>query len=172
MRQIALINIFFLISQCFGCYSFSGISIPQEASTFYVVNFEDKTSGASLAPPSIFIDFTERLKDKVRRETPLKYNESAQDLLFEGSISRYDISFSSPTAGSQINQIGAKTRLTIGVTVKYTNKMNEKQNWTQTFSHFVDIREDEVVADRQDELINIIFVDILEQIMKKAFGAW
>lgn len=155
-----------------GCYSFSGISIPQEATTFFVANFEDKTSGASLAPPNIFVDFTERLKDKVRRETPLKYNESAQDLLFEGAISRYDISYSAPTAGSQINQVGAKTRLTISVSVKYTNKLNEKQNWTQTFSHFVDIAENDVVSERQDEYINTIFVDILEQVMKKAFGAW
>lgn len=155
-----------------GCYSFSGISIPPEANTFFVLNFEDKTSGASLAPPNIFIDFTERFKDRVRRETPLKYNENAYDLLFEGSISRYDITYAAPTAGSQINQVGAKTRLTIAVNVKYTNKFNEKQNWTQTFSHFVDIPEDQVLADNQDEYINTIFAVIFEQIMKRAFGSW
>ena len=43
-----------------GCYSFKGISIEPNVNTFFIQNFEVL---ASSAPPTLAVDFTERLKD-------------------------------------------------------------------------------------------------------------
>ena len=66
-----------------GCYTFKGISIDPNIKTFFIRYFE---TTAVNAPPTLAVDFTERLKDKVRTETPLKLNSDAPDAEFEGKI--------------------------------------------------------------------------------------
>ena len=52
-----------------GCYSLKGISVDPRVTTFSVRLFE---TTAINAPPTLGLEFTERLKDKIRSETRLQ----------------------------------------------------------------------------------------------------
>jgi hypothetical protein len=47
-----------------GCYSFKGTSIPVEVTTFYIGLFDNQVPSAT---PTLPRDFTEKLRDKIRR---------------------------------------------------------------------------------------------------------
>src|SRR5690606_5286179 len=66
-----------------GCYSLKGYSISPEAKTYYVGNFK---VNALSAPPAINQTFTESLKDKIARESRLKYSDQEPDMEFNGTI--------------------------------------------------------------------------------------
>ena len=83
-----------------GCYSFKGISIPPEVNTFYVRNFETL---ATNAPPTLGLDFGERLKDKVRSETRLKLLTDNADVEFTGKITDFRVVPVAPKPGEQVS---------------------------------------------------------------------
>ena len=58
MMNIRSILFFLPLLFLSGCYSFKGISIDPEVKTFFVQNFE---SIASNAPPTLALDFTEKV---------------------------------------------------------------------------------------------------------------
>ena len=149
----------------FGCYSLKGYSIDQNVETFYVGNF--KVIAAN-APATIQQTFGEALKDKVSRESRLKYTDEEPHLEFNGSIQSFNVSPVAPLPGER----ASVNRLTIQVSVEYTNNLNPKQNWTKTFSHFEDFDATENLNSVQDELITIIFNQILEDIFNQAFNNW
>ncbi|MCB0655907.1 MAG: hypothetical protein KDC57_07225 [Saprospiraceae bacterium] len=157
-----------------GCYSFKGISIPEGAQTFRAGVFEDQTRGTTPPPPTIFNNFTEELKDKIRNETRLDLINSDADIEFTGAITRFDVSYEAPSTNQNAigGTSGAFNRLTIAVEVSYNYRQDVKKNWKQTFSFYDDFRSDQNLVDVQDELINNIFEQILEQIFQKAFGDW
>ena len=72
-----------------GCYSLKGITIDPRVNTFSVSTFE---TIAGNAPPTLGVDFSERLKDKMRSETRLQLKstdadlERVKDLLFESTF--------------------------------------------------------------------------------------
>jgi len=157
-----------------GCYSFKGISIPDEASTFSAIPFEDQTRGGNAPPPTIFNQFTESLKDKVRNETKLNLVNGDADIEFSGGITRFDVSYEAPSANDQAigGTSGAFNRLTITVEVNFTYRKDDTKNWKQSFTFYADFEADENLSDVQDEKIKTIFDQILEQIFQKAFGDW
>ncbi len=69
-----------------GCYSLKGFSIAPDVKTFYVGNFKIT---ALNAPATINQTFTEALKDKVARESRLKYTDLDPDLEFNGTIQKF-----------------------------------------------------------------------------------
>jgi len=72
----------------------------------------------------------------------------------------------------QPNEQSAFNRLTIGINVIYTNHKNPKDQWNRTFSHFADFGTDQDLLSVQDELIDIIFKQIMEDIFNQAFNNW
>ena len=148
-----------------GCYSLKGYSIAPEVQSFYVENFK---LTAYNAPATITQTFAEALKDKISRESRLKYNDEDPHLEFNGSIQTYNVDPVAPQPGERV----AFNRLTIGVSVEYTNHLDPKDKWTKTFSHFEDFPTEENLNAVQDELINVIFNQILEDIFNQAFNNW
>ena len=171
-KTIALPMVFIALFS--GCYSFRGISIPDEASTFSAISFEDQTRGGNAPPPTIFNQFTESLKDKVRNETKLNLVNGDADVEFSGGITRFDVSYEAPSANDRAigGTSGAFNRLTITVEVNYTYRHDDTKNWKQSFSFYDDFGADQILSDVQDDLIKTIFDQILEQIFQKAFGDW
>ena len=90
------------------------MSIPPEASTFHVLQFEDISGG----PATLSQIFSERLRDKVRGESRLKYVDTDPDISFSGIIQSFNVSYVAPQdeLGSAFN------RLTITVRVKYESE--------------------------------------------------
>jgi hypothetical protein len=148
-----------------GCYSLKGYSIEPDVETFYVGNFN---INATNAPATINQTFTESLKDKIARESRLQFTDLNPDLQFNGTIQSFVVSAVAPKPDEQTSF----NRLTIHVAIEYTNSLDAKDDWKKTFSHFADFHTDQNLLQVQDELINIIFTQILEDVFNQAFNNW
>ena len=148
-----------------GCYSFNGTSIPADVSTYFVEQFEVRASNAI---PTLGQTLSEALKDKIRSESNLKQKETDPDIEFKGVVNNYHVSAEAPQAGA----LTGFNRLTIGVSVEYIYKKDEKKGWKEQFSVFSDFPSNANLISVQDELINDIKEEIIEKIYNKAFNNW
>jgi len=150
-----------------GCYSFKGISIDPEVNTFFVRNFETL---ATNAPPTVGLDFGERLKDKVRSETRLKLQTDNADVEFTGKITDYRVIPVAPKPGEQVSLNRLEVRMRIG----FINNKDEKKNWTseREFSHFAEFSNSIDLLTVQDQLVRQIGDQLLEDIFNAAFNDW
>lgn len=163
MTRAILFTIWTLL--CLGCYSFRGISIPPEVNTFSVESF---SISAPTAPQAIEVQFTERLRDKVRNESRLRYDVDNPDIIFSGRISQYAISAQSPEEGA----VSAFNKLTIGIQVEYEDLANEDNNWSKSYSWFADFDATTDLSTVEADLIDNIYEQIVEQIFNEAFTDW
>ncbi|MEQ1747476.1 MAG: LPS assembly lipoprotein LptE [Saprospiraceae bacterium] len=151
-----------------GCYTLKGISIDPNIKTFFIRNFE---TTALNAPPTLAVDFTERLKDKVRTETPLKLNSDAPDAEFEGKITDFRVVAVAPKPGETVSL----NRLEIRMQINYTVNLEQVGgSWPseKTFSHFAEFGTDRDLLTVQDQLIRQIGDQLLEDIFNAAFNNW
>ena len=148
-----------------GCYSFKGISIPPDVSTFYVKTFENQASDSE---PTLPQEFTELLKDRIRRETRLNYNSEIPDIEFSGTITGFRVTAEAPKAGEQIGF----NKLTISMQVEFINNKDEKANWKQQFSYDDFFEPDQNLLDVQTRLIKNISDELVERIFNRAFTNW
>ncbi|MCC6727639.1 MAG: hypothetical protein IT258_24245 [Saprospiraceae bacterium] len=146
-------------------YSLAGISIPPNINTYYVETFESQSAGAV---PTLPRDFTERLKDKIRTETRLKYNDEEPDIEFTGAITDFRVTSEAPKAGEQIGF----NKLTISVNVNFVNNKDEKANWKQQFSFEDFFGADQNLLDVQESLIENINKELVDRIYNRAFTNW
>jgi len=160
---VALLGLNFLTLQ--GCYSFRGISIPPDVKTYYIPVFDIR---ATNAPPTVGQDFSELLKDKVRNEARLLWDEVNPHIEFTGAISAFNVKPVAPQPGETV----ALNRLEISVAINFINNNDEKKNWNSTFSFFGDFGTDQNLLDIQDGLIAQIYEQIVEDVFNKAFTDW
>jgi hypothetical protein len=166
-KQI-LILVSYILLLTTGCkvnYSFTGASIPPEAKTVSVIYF---VNNASLAPPTLSQAFTEALRDKMSTQTRLALVNKGGDLSFEGSV----IGYSTGPVAIQSTDQAALNRLTIVVNVKYTCSFDEKKNFEQSFSRFVDYSSDKSLASVEDELMREVNGQLVQDIFNKALNNW
>ncbi len=155
-----------LIASAFlQCYSFKGIVIPDEVDTFEVPYVEMTTPDA---PPSINIDFQDKLIQKITRESRLVFQDVAPDVTMKATISDYIVE--SLGANSQ-NNVDAN-RLKISVRIEFTDSKDEERNWKKTFSQNREFDAGVNLLSVQDDLIEQIFDDIVEDIFMSAFTNW
>jgi len=159
---LLLIAVSFLQS-CSVSYSFTGISTDAET-----VTIEFFKSRAPLAPPNYSQAFSEALKDIFIQQTSIDLVSSGGDLHFEGEIVGYE----NRPAGVGGNQQAALNRLTITVKVKFTNFLNEDDNFEQTFSRFEDYSANESLKQVEDRLVEEINTQLTQDILQKAVGNW
>jgi hypothetical protein len=157
------------ISLSIGCYSFKGISIDPNIKTFAVRTFE---TTAPNAPPTLAIDFTERLKDKIRAETPLALNNETPDCEFSGRVTGFDVAPLAPKPGEAV----AKNQLKISIRVNYQiNKEGITTDYPEAgrdFSFFAEFPSESDLGTVQDQLITEINRQLLEDIFNAAFNNW
>lgn len=157
-------GMFLLHSGC-GFYSHTGASIPLDAKTFsvaYIVNT------ASLVAPSLSQTLTEKLKTKIINESQLKITTGEADLAFSGKI----IDYKTAPVGVQSNSTNAVNRLTVTAEITYENRKDEKKNFTQTFTSFVDYSADKNLSSIETDLINQTTDMMVQDIFNKAFVNW
>jgi len=119
--------------------------------------------------PTLSRLFTDALRDYFTSQTNLVLVDRNGDLNVEGSISAYTIQ---PIA-IQGNETAAQNRLTITVTVKFTNKKNEKQNFeNKSFSRYQDYPSSQNLSSVQDQLIKQIDDQLVDDIFKQAVVNW
>ena len=166
-RSIAILCI--LCSCLFGsCYSFKGISIPPGIGTFYVDPFQNGTQNG---PPDIGQQYAELLREIILRNSRLTYNDVDPDIEFSGSVTGFSVTSVAPQEtdagfGSALN------RLQISLQVSYVSNQNEDDNWNQSFSFFQDFESTQDLVSVQDELIDVIFEQLTQDVFNRAFTNW
>jgi len=165
MRNITILILLIITLHSCGIYSFSGASIPKEATTVSVDYFENK---ASVVQPNLSQLITEKLKDLFSEQTNLSVVEQSADLTFVGEITKYNIKPISIKA----NETSEKNRLTITVNVTYSNNINSQNEFATSFSRFKDYESNQNFIEIEETLIEEITEEITEDIFNKAFVNW
>ena len=163
-----LIFSFLLLLVTVGCkvnYSFTGGSIDPKIKTISIQYFPNN---AILVQPSLSQSFTEALKDKFSSQTKLNLIKKGGDMNIEGAITGYS---TSPVA-IQGNETAALNRLTITINVKFTNSLDEKQNFEQTFSRYADYPSSQNLSAVEETLIKDINTALVEDIFNKSVVNW
>jgi hypothetical protein len=153
------------LNSCKVKYSLNGATIPIEAKTISVSFFTNQTT---LGSPAISQKFTEKLRDVVSTQTNLSLMKQNGDLQFEGSITDYNVA----PVSIQSNDQAAKNRLSITISVKYTNKFDETKNFEQNFSRFSEFPANTAISAQEDALLTEINRQLTEDIFNKAFNNW
>lgn len=149
-----------------GMYSFSGASIPVEMKTVSVQFFENN---APMVVPYLSQQFTEDLKERIRNQSRLSLVRAEADASFEGRITDYNIR----PAAIQGNERAGLERLTISVSVKYTNIAKPDLNFERTFTRFKDFStQGKSIQAQEQQLIKDINVQLTEDIFNAAFANW
>ena len=165
-----MIRIVFLLTAgiaLWGCgiYSFTGASIPVEATTISISYFPND---APLVQPTLSQRFTESLQDKFLRQTNLRMVEHNGDLHFEGSITGYS---TQPTAIAGDDQ-AALNRLTITVRVRFFNEYDPDSDFERNFSRFYDYPSNLSLSQVEDEAIEAITTALVDDIFNQAVVNW
>ncbi len=150
------------LSGC-GIYSFTGASTT--AKTIAIKYFPNN---APLIQPTLSQSFTDALKDKFLSQTTLDLVQNRGELTIEGEI----IGYSTQPIAIQSNEQAALNRLTISVRVKFTNTVEENQDFETTFSRYEDYESNKSLSEVEDDLINQINEYLIEDIFNKAVVNW
>lgn len=156
--------IYFSLSVLLNCkVSLSGGNFG-ESKTISVAFFPNNSS---LVQPTLSQAFTEDLRSFFQTQTPLSLTQRNGDLQFEGAITDYRIN---PVAID--NQTASSNRLTISVSVKFTNIKDPTKDFESTFSRFADFPSSENLGSIESDLIKQINQQLAQDIFNKAFINW
>jgi hypothetical protein len=165
MPKIILVLLFTLSMWGCGVYSFTGASIPPQATTFSVDFFPNN---APIVQPTLSQVFTDALKDKFSRQTNLQLTTGVGDLHFEGSITGYSIQPQAIGADDR----AAQNRLTITVRVTFLNEYQPENEFEQNFSRYYDYDSQQSLAAIEPTAIDVIIEALVEDIFNRAVVNW
>lgn len=155
----------FISLNSISCYTFTGASIDADVKTISILFFP---TYAANSHPNLSQKFTIALQDKFIAQTNLQQIERDGHLNFEGEITEYKIA---PVA-IQSNETTALNRLTISVTVRFTNTKNEKQNFDSSFSRFADYDSAKELSEVEESLIDEINEQLVQDIFNASVTNW
>jgi hypothetical protein len=153
------------VTACKVSYTFTGASIAADVKTFSVYYFPNR---ARLVNPTLSTDFTEKLKEKLLRQTSLREQTENGDLIFEGQITDYEVR---PMA-IQKEDMAAQNRLTISVRLKFTNNRNHEQDFDRTFSAFEDFSSSLSLNDVESSIVPEILEKLMDDIFNATIANW
>jgi len=149
-----------------GCrvYSFSGASIEGKT-----INIHQMENRARNIVPSLSATLTDKIRRRILSQTGLKpVNTDDPDYDISGKITTYEVTV---TAAQSVQQ-ATKNRLTIAIEVTFENKLDEKANFTQTFTRFSDFNASQTLQSVESALIEDIGNQLADDIFNKAFVNW
>jgi len=144
-----------------GCkyYGFSGVNT--NAKTIQVDFFPNN---AHLVEPALTQRFTNELQDLYIRQTNLDQVSSNGELHVSGEITDFRVTPMSGTA----NQTAAQNRLTVTVNVRFTNKLEEKDDFEKNFSFYSDFAAN---AQLTGGVLETALDEIIERLIQDIFNA-
>ncbi len=146
-------------------YRFTDASVDPNWKTF---TMSQTVNVATLQNPNAAPTFTEKLKDKFLRDTRLALTRESGDLEFSATIAEYSIEPVSITN----TETTAQNRLNITVRIECVNKREEKKSYSQTFRDGENYDANKQFSEVENELLNIIFDRLTQQIFNKTFSNW
>jgi hypothetical protein len=162
---LAIFLSLFLAPGCKVNYSMTGASVSPAVKTISIQYFQNN---APLVVPTLSRTLTNTMRDYFTSHTKLDIVERNGDINIEGNITGYAVQ---PTA-IQGDETAAMNRLTITISVKFTNKTDEKQNFETTFSRYQDYSSSFNLNTVQDDLIAQINDQLIQDVFNKAVVNW
>ena len=153
-----------MISSC-GFYTFSGASISAEIKNIKIGYFINEAENFKV---NLDRDITQKLTDFIIEQTDLSVNNNNYEIEINGKIISYDISPISISSNDFANQ----NRLSISVNIDFKNYINEKENYNQKFTRYVDYKSDQNLEEIESELTDQILEEICIDIFNKTFVNW
>ena len=149
-----------------GChvYSFSGATI--EGKTLNIHQLENKARNVE---PSLASTLTDKLRSRILSQTglsPVTRDDADYDM--SGDITAYEVT----VTGATNVQVASKNRLTLSVKITFKNRLNEKSNFSQTFTRFSDFDASQLLQTAEPALIEDIGNQLADDIFNKAFVNW
>lgn len=170
MKKSGIIYLFLVLSVIMaGCtisYKFNGASI--DYTKVKTISIKDFPNQAPLVYPPFSQQFTEGVKDIYVRQTRLSLVRDNGDLQLEGEITGYDLT---PMAVKE-DAYSSKTKLTITVKVRYTNRTNADEDFEQSFSAYREFDSNVMLQDVQDQLCSEIIEELADQIYNSTVANW
>ncbi len=163
--SLAALFIFF-VTACTISYKFNGASI--DYTKVKTITIKDFPNQAAMVYPPLAQEFTEGLKDVYVRQTRLSLVSNNGDLELEGEIIGYDLT----AVAVQEDALSSRTKLTITVKVRYTNRTNMDEDFEQSFSAYREFDSNEMLQDVQDELCEEIIEELTDQIYNATVANW
>ena len=152
-----------------GCsivnYSFSGTSIQPDVKTVTINYFEYK---ALKVNPSLSNDLTEAMKDKFRKLTKLEQVEMDGDLELSGAVTGYEVRASAVTA----DEVAAQNRLTVTVSLKFTNRKYPEEDFEKSFSSYADYDSTNSLDAVESSLCEEIVEKLIEDMFNASVAQW
>lgn len=156
-----------LIAQACISYKFNGASL--DYNKYKTVSFANFPIRAALVYPPLQQVFQNKLQDVVTQQTRLhQVDNPNSDLRFEGEITTYNLS---PQAVGD-NAYATRTRLTIGVRVKYIDNVNSALSNDINVAAYRDFDSNQLLIDVQDELCEQISAELVDLIFNQTLGNW
>lgn len=165
-RLIILLVPFLILSGCAVSYKLTGASI--DYSRIKTITISVFPNQAALVYPPLSQSFTEGLKNKFLSQTKLKMAKRDGHLQIEGEIVGYDLT---PMAQGA-DGYATETKLTLTVNVRFTNTVEEKDNFEQKFSAYRTFPSTSSLDDVQEALNTEMIKDIGELIFNKTVANW
>ena len=160
-----LLLLLLAMDSCRVSYSFTGASISPNVKTVSIAYIPNN---AGLVVPTLSRTFTDALRNYFTSQTNLVLVDRNGDLNLDGAITQYAVQ---PVA-IQSNETAASNRLTIAVTMKFSNKTDPKQVWETSFSRYLDYSSSFNLSTVQDGLIRDITDQLVQDIFNKAVVNW
>ena len=153
-----------MTSSC-GFYTFSGASISPEIKNIKISYFINEAENFKA---NLDRDITQKLTDFIIEQTDLSVNNDNYEIEINGKITSYDITPISISSNDFANQ----NRLSISVNIDFKNYINEKENYNQKFTRYVDYKSDQNIEEIESELNDQIIEEICIDIFNKTFVIW
>ncbi len=152
-----------------GCIpSFTLNGAPIDYNTYHTIHVSNFPIRAALVYPPLEQTFENELLNYITRNTRLQTTDGPSDLSIEGEITQY---YLTPQAVTE-DAYASKTRLTIGVRVKYTDNKAENKDVDQTFTAYRDFDSSQMLNDVQDQLCQEISEELVQLIFNATLGNW
>lgn len=141
-------------------YDFSGTSIQPDVKTITINYFEYR---ALQVNPTLSNQLTEALQDKFRKLTRLDLVDMDGDLEITGAVTGYDVKATAVTA----DEVAAQNRLTVVVSIVFTNRKYPEDDLEQSFSAYADYDS----AQSLDAVADVLCEEIVDKLCEDIFNA-
>jgi len=165
-KKLLILLLPLLLISMAGCkvYSFSGATI--EGKNIFIHQLENK---ARNVVPSLSSTLSDKIRQRILSQTGLApVTTDDADYELSGAITTYEVT----VTGATSVQVASKNRLTIAVMITFKNRLNEKANFSQTFTRFSDFNASQILQNVENALIDDIGNQLADDIFNKAFVNW
>ena len=169
-KNIICVFVFIVLQACSVNYSLTGGSVG-DAKTINIQNFYTKVAAG---PADLPLRFTEDLKEFIQQRTKLEVVNGSADLQLEGYFTYYGISPQGATVTDRGDEFAALNLLKMKVNVTFSNFKDQTQDYQQEFTSPSNLTyaQDQSLAEVEDDLIEVAFDQIKQDIYNRCFSNW